>query len=475
MPVTLTSKYGWESVGSVWTGIPNSLDDASSVAFTTYRKSELVLACVRELENAVAEGTLETGFYNPEGEWTSTPEDKILNLFYDNKNYSYAEIIKLTVARLSLTGCAYLLLDKLTNQSGIGNLYPAPTSVLHPKYNGIELAGYELNTGDKTRDIEDNNVARVMYRDPQSWNGFISPLQAALRRCYIDGEQAKLTSEVLKNRSIPGQIYEYDKMLTSTQIDQLKDILKRETSGETENRGNAIILQNGLKLAQQVKVDDIDFSGLSALNETRICMVYQVPPILIGAKAGLDRATYSNYGHARSSFYKETVSSLWTMIASAWTKDLLRAYSKNNLEFRFNTTQVEALQEGQNDKATRVSLLFEKGVIDRTEARNILGMANPEDIEQENISTVDGVNADTITEEKVLDGAQVTAATQIIQAVADRLLPRDSAIGQLMVMFNLSNEQANLMMGSVGISFKPTVAEEGMAKAITFHSFGKPA
>lgn len=54
------------------------------------------------------------------------------------------------------------------------------------------------------------------------------------------------------------------------------------------------------------------------------------------------------------------------------------------------------------------------------------------------------------TEASVLNGAQIASATGIIVAVVAGELPRDSGIGQLIVLFNLSKDQAELMMGSAG-------------------------
>ena len=54
------------------------------------------------------------------------------------------------------------------------------------------------------------------------------------------------------------------------------------------------------------------------------------------------------------------------------------------------------------------------------------------------------------TQATVLNGAQVTAATAIVESVAAGTIPRDSGIGQLMVLFNLNTDQANQIMGSAG-------------------------
>lgn len=55
-----------------------------------------------------------------------------------------------------------------------------------------------------------------------------------------------------------------------------------------------------------------------------------------------------------------------------------------------------------------------------------------------------------------LNGAQISAATAIITAVALGEMPRDTGIGQLKVLFNLTPEQAEEMMGSAGTGKKIT-------------------
>jgi len=56
----------------------------------------------------------------------------------------------------------------------------------------------------------------------------------------------------------------------------------------------------------------------------------------------------------------------------------------------------------------------------------------------------------------VLNGAQITAATAIVTAVATGAIPRDAGIGQLTILFNLNPEQAESIMGSAGTSTPTT-------------------
>ena len=54
------------------------------------------------------------------------------------------------------------------------------------------------------------------------------------------------------------------------------------------------------------------------------------------------------------------------------------------------------------------------------------------------------------TQATVLNGAQVTAATAIVESVAAGAIPRDAGIGQIQILFNLTQEQAEKIMGSAG-------------------------
>ncbi len=64
----------------------------------------------------------------------------------------------------------------------------------------------------------------------------------------------------------------------------------------------------------------------------------------------------------------------------------------------------------------------------------------------------DGASVEKVAD-TALNGAQVKAAMDIIVSVAKRELPRDSGIGLLVECFNLSTDEAERMMGSVGATF----------------------
>jgi phage portal protein BeeE len=68
--------------------------------------------------------------------------------------------------------------------------------------------------------------------------------------------------------------------------------------------------------------EEMGFDVLDARSEARICMVMGVPPILVGAKIGLDRATYSNYGEARLAWWEDTLIPQYRNFESVIANDL---------------------------------------------------------------------------------------------------------------------------------------------------------
>lgn len=102
----------------------------------------------------------------------------------------------------------------------------------------------------------------------------------------------------------------------------------------------------------------------------------------------------------------------------------------------------------------------------------VVGLVDIEEgVEMPNVgeigTTAEGdLAADTI-QETALNGAQVTAATQIVASVANREIPRASGVAQLMLFFQLSKEEAEMVVGEAGTSaFEPAKPEINSVPAV---------
>jgi len=64
------------------------------------------------------------------------------------------------------------------------------------------------------------------------------------------------------------------------------------------------------------------FDVLDARAEIRVAMGFMIPPVLIGARVGLDRATFANYREARTSFWEDTLMPMHKHIKDTFQREL---------------------------------------------------------------------------------------------------------------------------------------------------------
>jgi hypothetical protein len=74
---------------------------------------------------------------------------------------------------------------------------------------------------------------------------------------------------------------------------------------------------------------------------------------------------------------------------------------------------------------------------------------------------VEGVTEDVSVSDVTMNGAQVSSLLTVIENVVNGSLPRDSAMQIIMTAFNVPEQKADSILGSVGRGFTPaTVVEE---------------
>lgn len=374
----MVARGGWE----VLAGIPWVKSDDIWQTYSTgqleaaYRKHALVYACVREIATSVAEASLDLGIETDKG-WESAGSHGTLDLLYHpNDWYSYNDLIQTWVTRLLLTGKGFIW--KWRNRGGeIAELWPIPSNWVRVKTGrGNELIeAYEVKQ-DKGEYVivEPRDMFYVRFVDPQSvWDG-IGPLQAALHDYQLDSERENYLVEMLTNLKVPGLVLKQDggAPLTEKQRADLRHSLHDQVG--YGKRGGPAILPPGFSIEFPGMLTEIDWPKFTSLTETRICAAFGVPPILVGARAGLERSTYANYETARRSFYTETLRPLWAALADTLTRGLLRHEGEQRLEFRFDLSELPELQEDINKRAERAAMLLKAGAITRNQALKMVGV-----------------------------------------------------------------------------------------------------
>ncbi len=130
---------------------------------------------------------------------------------------------------------------------------------------------------------------------------------------------------------------------------------------------------------------------------------------------------------------------------------------------RFQDTQANTI-DIQQGVTSPVEIRMRREGITRQEAERRILVATGADKKAE--GDTDAGQVVEVTEEAVLNGAQIKAASDIVIAVAEGLIPRNAGIGQLFILFNLSQEQAEAILGSAGTdAFTPALPDRDPAAA----------
>jgi hypothetical protein len=155
----------------------------------------------------------------------------------------------------------------------------------------------------------------------------------------------------------------------------VSDIRRRwgERYGGIEHWLSPAVLDQDAEYQQTgLSFKDMGFEMLDARAEARICMVLDVPPILVGAKVGLDRATYSNYAEARQAWWEDSLTPLYRNFESVIVNDLGREFG--GVEAVFDLSAVPAFREQTDALYARANEGVGRGYMTVNEARRLIGL-----------------------------------------------------------------------------------------------------
>ena len=168
-------------------------------------------------------------------------------------------------------------------------------------------------------------------------------------------------------------IFSIGENLTDDEFKRAKQEMTAMWSGAV-NAGLPGLLEGGATWTKMgLSLNELDFGNLWPRLETRVCMAFSIPPIIVGSKAGMDAATYSNYAQAKESYYDEMVVPECAMIGNTLAHSLFPDFGLNSDEYNIvpNFDDVKALQEDIDKKYERA--VKGKGYLLVNEQRELVG------------------------------------------------------------------------------------------------------
>ena len=97
-----------------------------------------------------------------------------------------------------------------------------------------------------------------------------------------------------------------------------------------------------------------------------VARVYGVPKAMLG---DIERVSFANFATARRVFWEDTLVPQMAFYAEALQQMLLPNFGDPSLFVEFDTSEVEALQENESDKATRRKTYVSGGIMTVNEVR----------------------------------------------------------------------------------------------------------
>lgn len=348
-----------------------------------YANHAIVFACIWKLMISFLEAPIMTGTETDKG-WEEQPTDELALLKNPSLALSPFEFWSYHIAHMDLTGASFMWLWRDKGTKTIREMWPIPTSWVSvaPLMQTVEgddrrfISHYVItipNSSYQTR-VEHNDMVFCRFVDPSSFTGYSGPFQAAYKDYKTDVEREDYIVEMLDNNRVPGLILKQEMDWTDQQKIDMREVLKDKLG--KGKRGSPLLLSGigaGIEIPTPLK--DLDWPGLAGMSESRICAAFGIPPIIVGARVGLEHATYSNYAVAEKIFYRGTMTGIWMATAAALTTGLYRTEGNDETEVRFNLTKVRSLREDQTEEAKRARELHEGGIASFYEAQEIAGIS----------------------------------------------------------------------------------------------------
>ena len=244
-----------------------------------------------------------------------------------------------------ITGECFVYLARGADRSGSVSetqILPGQAIQVKPGKTGIAMYHYRPNGQSEPIEIPPERMIFLRYDDPLDPLRGCSPLAAAWREIQTDNVMVDYRKAFFDNAAIPGGVLTTNLPANADQLRQWSEDFTDKFSG-AKNAGRTPALAGGLTYERAGAMPkEIDFANIGAIPETRICMAFSVHPILIAAKHGLDRSTYSNFKEAHAAYWEDTVVPEMELIQDEFTVSLTSIGDPNFCEF--DASDVPAMQ-----------------------------------------------------------------------------------------------------------------------------------
>jgi len=306
---------------------------------------------------------------NPQ--FNMTPTRFWSNIIFDYKIYGNAYIRKLRDKTGDIIGLQFL-----------------PSQQMKPWGDGTDALTKWVYVVDGIQyDLRLDDVIHIAYgRDPLDYRIGRSPLMSAIKEIATDNQASSTAWGLMANSGLPSIMVSPDVNNENVDVtdDDLRTMKRRLADSFTGDNAGSIAVMSG-----PFKVEKISFSpadmALDVIRHTpeeRVTSALGLNCLVLNLSAGLENSTYANLKEAEQGAWNQGVIPLLKCFSEVITLSLLPEYPETKVGdyFDWDLTKITALMDDTDDLAKRAELLYVAGIIDRSEAKRMIGyQSNPTD------------------------------------------------------------------------------------------------
>jgi len=358
--------------------LPNPLD-FNGLVTRFYRKNAIVYSAVRLLSGSASDPDFQAGSIDDNNVFMpSSPNDPLQSLIRNpNEAQDRFEFLEQLIIHLYTTGNAFVHLIR----SGAG--IPVQMELIRPDVmsmvpvkapTGKRIINFFAESNGEKIKIPANDI--IQFRLPDALDEFwgLSPLFVLSRLGDIDDQSVDFLRAYFLNKGVPSGMLSVAGRIQDNDRDAMKLKWQQQFQGK-EGWHKIPVMDQGVKFEPlSTGLRDMDLNPIFNQTETRIAMVFGVPPILLGTNAGLERSTFSNFKESRRGFWQETLSPMYTRLERRFTRMLAQKEFGMDRAIQFDLSKVAGLQASQDELRSFSLEGWRRGLLTRDDALKLVDM-----------------------------------------------------------------------------------------------------
>lgn len=360
------------TIGTVLGGRTGRVDYSPSQAMAMVGRHSLVANCIGQWVKSYPSAPL----VQRAKDGSAVYDDRLSLVLTSGLGLGEYDLKRLSMTFRLLTGAAALV--ALRNDrglvSGLGLTHRHAMRLIKSTQGHF----WEVRTGSgatATYDVADVLVLPWLVPDPQSPIFGVSPMALAYVGATSHEEAGLFVRKFLRNSAIPGAIVSTSESFGDTEEAKraTEEAFERKFTGD--NNFKTAFIEGDIKIQHLGHgLKDINIDAVVMASEVDVCAAFMVPPALIDTLIGLKSGKYDTDATAYKKFVQGTVASLWQSDEQAISEWLVKlGVLLPGESVSFDTSNVRAMQEDEDKRASRIAMLYTQGVITREVAQSELG------------------------------------------------------------------------------------------------------